>query len=173
MYKRRKIKKLGRKTAHRKSLLRNLVISLFTHGYVETTSVKAKALRREAETVSNKYTKMADKLTRRRELAQYFGNNDKALENFESLAKDVRVSIVKTRFRDGDKAEMSKVIVLGLDKKSAKIATKKKETKVDSASKKKKDQGKLDSKAKKGGIADTVKQAFSGSKERARSRSGL
>jgi len=42
-------KKLGRSTAHRKSLRRNLVTSLFYNGYVETTQAKAKAVQGYAE----------------------------------------------------------------------------------------------------------------------------
>ncbi|MFO7743027.1 MAG: 50S ribosomal protein L17 [Anaerolineae bacterium] len=42
-------KKLGRSSAHRKSLRRNLVTSLFYNGYVETTEAKAKAVQGYAE----------------------------------------------------------------------------------------------------------------------------
>ncbi|MBS3783058.1 MAG: 50S ribosomal protein L17 [Anaerolineae bacterium] len=42
-------KKLGRSSAHRKSLRRNLVTSLFYNGYIETTEAKAKAVRGYAE----------------------------------------------------------------------------------------------------------------------------
>ena len=42
-------KKLGRDSAHRKALRRNLVTSLFYNGYVETTEAKAKAVRGYAE----------------------------------------------------------------------------------------------------------------------------
>lgn len=42
-------KKLGRSSAHRKSLRRNLVTSLFQNGYVETTEAKAKAIQPYAE----------------------------------------------------------------------------------------------------------------------------
>ena len=38
-------RKLGRTSAHRKSLLANLSISLIEHGKIETTAVKAKELR--------------------------------------------------------------------------------------------------------------------------------
>jgi large subunit ribosomal protein L17 len=44
-------KKLGRTSAHRKSLRRNLVTSLFRHGYIETTEAKAKAVQGYAEKV--------------------------------------------------------------------------------------------------------------------------
>jgi large subunit ribosomal protein L17 len=43
------IKKLGRTGAHRRALLRNLATALFRHERIETTEVKAKALRSYAE----------------------------------------------------------------------------------------------------------------------------
>jgi len=45
----KKVKKLGRDTEHRRALLRNQVISLFTHGKIKTTLQKAKETRRWAE----------------------------------------------------------------------------------------------------------------------------
>ncbi len=42
-------RKLGRTSAHRKAMLRNLVCSLFEHGRVQTTVPKAKEARRLAE----------------------------------------------------------------------------------------------------------------------------
>lgn len=42
-------KKLGRSSAHRRSLRRNLVTSLFYNGYVETTEAKAKAVQGYSE----------------------------------------------------------------------------------------------------------------------------
>ena len=38
-------RKLGRQTAHRKMLLRNMVTSLFEHGRISTTEAKAKEIR--------------------------------------------------------------------------------------------------------------------------------
>jgi large subunit ribosomal protein L17 len=43
------IKKLGRTGAHRLALLRNLATALFRHERIETTEVKAKALRSYAD----------------------------------------------------------------------------------------------------------------------------
>lgn len=45
MRKRKKQKKLSRKYAHRKSLLRNLSQELIKHGKIKTTLAKARALR--------------------------------------------------------------------------------------------------------------------------------
>jgi len=46
---RNKIKKLGRDAEHRRALMRNQVISLFTYGKIRTTLQKAKETRRYAE----------------------------------------------------------------------------------------------------------------------------
>ncbi len=45
----KKTPKLGRDSAHRKALLRNLATELFRHERIETTLAKAKALRRVAD----------------------------------------------------------------------------------------------------------------------------
>jgi large subunit ribosomal protein L17 len=45
----RKGRKLGRTSAHRKAMLDNMVISLFRHERIETTEPKSKELRRTAE----------------------------------------------------------------------------------------------------------------------------
>ena len=42
-------RKLGRPTAHRKSMLRNLVTDLLREGRIQTTDTRAKEARREAE----------------------------------------------------------------------------------------------------------------------------
>ena len=42
-------KRLGRGTAHRKALFRNLVTELFRHEQIRTTEAKAKAIRPQAE----------------------------------------------------------------------------------------------------------------------------
>jgi large subunit ribosomal protein L17 len=42
-------RKLGRTTAHRKAMIRNMIISLFTYGRITTTLEKAKECRRLAE----------------------------------------------------------------------------------------------------------------------------
>ena len=42
-------RKLGRPSAHRKSMLRNLVTDLFREGRIQTTDCRAKETRRQAE----------------------------------------------------------------------------------------------------------------------------
>ena len=45
----RKGRKLGRTSAHRKAMLANMVVSLFQHEKIKTTEPKSKELRRTAE----------------------------------------------------------------------------------------------------------------------------
>ena len=45
----RKGRKLGRTSAHRKAMLNNMVVSLFKHERIKTTEPKSKELRRTAE----------------------------------------------------------------------------------------------------------------------------
>lgn len=45
----RKGRKLGRTSAHRKAMLNNMVVSLFQHERIKTTEPKSKELRRTAE----------------------------------------------------------------------------------------------------------------------------
>ena len=47
-------RRLGRTPSHRWAMLRNMVTSLFEHGRIETTLVKAKELRRVAEKMITK-----------------------------------------------------------------------------------------------------------------------
>ena len=54
MYKRKSIKKLGRTHSHRKALIKNLLRSILKSGYIQTSSVKAKVLRGELESIFNK-----------------------------------------------------------------------------------------------------------------------
>lgn len=53
-------KKFGRNSSHRKAMMRNLVTSLFVHERVKTTDTKAKELRRVAERLVTKATRVSD-----------------------------------------------------------------------------------------------------------------
>lgn len=53
---------LGRKSAHRKAMYRNMVTSLFEHGRIKTTEAKAKELRRFAEKTISKSLRVRDLL---------------------------------------------------------------------------------------------------------------
>jgi large subunit ribosomal protein L17 len=105
--------KLGRTKSHREALVRNQMRSLFTSGYVVTTTTKAKVLKQTAESFLSKVDGESLDITRK--MHSVLGNKDLVKKCIDYLAKgEKKVSIVKVSFRDGDSAEMSKVTLLVL-----------------------------------------------------------
>lgn len=119
-------KKLGRDSAHRKALFRNMVTSLLKHEQIETTSAKAKQLRPVAEKMLT-LAKRGDLHARRQAMAFV---RDKAVVH--SLFGELKdrfldrqggyVRIVKKGNRKGDGAPVSVIQFLPEDevKKKAK-----------------------------------------------------
>ena len=66
-------RKLGRNTAHRKAMWRNMAVSLFTHGQITTTVPKAKALKPFVEKLITA-AKKGDLASRRRVIAALGSN---------------------------------------------------------------------------------------------------
>jgi len=104
-------RKLGRDTAHRKAMLRNLVTSLIEHGRVQTTDAKAKEARRVAEkliTLARQGT-----LHARRQALAYVRGRDAVARLFEVVAPRYQdrpggyTRIVKLGYRRGDNAPVS------------------------------------------------------------------
>lgn len=56
-------RKFGRNTSHRKAMFRNLAGNLILHERIETTEAKAKELRRIAERLVTRATRLGDDLT--------------------------------------------------------------------------------------------------------------
>jgi large subunit ribosomal protein L17 len=105
-----KLNNLGRKTAHRKSMLANMASSLILHKRIATTVAKAKALRMYVEPL---LTKSKDDSTHsRRTVFAYL----KSKEAVDMLFKDISTKIadrpggytriLKTGTRLGDNADM-------------------------------------------------------------------
>lgn len=106
-----KINNLGRKTAHRHALLRNLSIGLIQHKRIRTTVAKAKALRTFIEPL---ITKSKTNTTHsRRVVFSYLQNKEAVKEIFGAIADKVAnrpggyVRIIKTGFRRNDGSEMA------------------------------------------------------------------
>src|SRR5919108_3330868 len=76
--------KLGRNTAHRRALLRNLVTSLILEERVETTLPKAKAMRPQVEKMIT-LGKRGD-LSARRQAASYLMTRDAVSKLFDTVA---------------------------------------------------------------------------------------
>ena len=103
--------KLGRTSAHRSALFRNLVTSLFEHERVETTDAKAKAVRRIADRMVT-LGKRGDLHARRQALA-VLRSRDVTAKVFGEIAERFRARpggytrVMKVRTRVGDAASMS------------------------------------------------------------------
>ena len=103
--------KLGRTSAHRKALLRNLVTALLDHERIETTDAKARELRRVADRMIT-LGKRGDLHARRQALA-VIRSREVTGKVFGDLAERFRsrpggyTRVVKTRIRPGDCAPLS------------------------------------------------------------------
>ena len=103
-------KKLGRPSAHRKSMLRNLVTDLFKYGRIQTTQDRAKETRRIAEKMIT-LAKRGDLHARRQALAYLF-DESVVTKLFEDIAPKYAdrnggyTRVLKLGPRQGDNAEV-------------------------------------------------------------------
>ena len=127
MRKRNKQPKLGRDTAHRKALLRNLSQELFKHGRIVTTLAKAKALRPYVEPLVTR-AKLGG-VQAERMLAKVFYDRavvDKAVGEVGPSFKDRNggyTRIIKIGKRPGDNVEEA-MIAFVVNEKDAKASKK-------------------------------------------------
>jgi large subunit ribosomal protein L17 len=109
----KKFNHLSRTEAHRKALMRNLSIALFTHKRINTTLAKAKALRKVAEPLITKAKN--NTMHSRRLVFSFLQNKDAVKELFEVVGPKVGdrpggyLRVIKTGFRKGDSAEMAMI----------------------------------------------------------------
>ncbi len=105
----KKFNHLGRKTAHRSSLLANMTISLIFHKRINTTLAKAKALRVYAEPIINRAKE--DTMANRRLVFSYLQNKEAVKILFQEIAEKIGkrpggyTRILKTGNRLGDNAQ--------------------------------------------------------------------
>lgn len=174
MYKRINLKKLGRTHSHRKALKQNQVRSILESGKVRTSSVKAKVLRGELESLLNlvRGTKDGD-ISLIRRLNEILGKEELVKKAMELGKKEsTKVTVKKVGYRAGDNTQESVVEIVGFKGKK-KVA--KKDVKVE---KKEEVQEKKESVEKKKSFANLGAKSVSKKveplkKERAKSRSGL
>lgn len=111
--------KLGRTSAHRKALFRNLVTSLMLYEKIETTLAKAKELRRIADrmvTLGKRGT-----LSTRRRAAEYIKDKDVLKKIFDVIAKRYAerrggyTRIYRVGFRKGDAAKLAVIELVDRD----------------------------------------------------------
>jgi len=122
--------KLGRTTSHRRSLLRNMVTSLIMEERIETTAIKAKAVRPQVEKMIT-LGKRGD-LAARRQAAAFLMTDESVKKLFDTVAPRFGdrnggyVRIVRTGWQKGDGTEKAFIELLGseqvLDEKRQKRA---------------------------------------------------
>ena len=106
-------RKLGRTAEHREALLRNMAISLFRHGRINTTTEKAKELRPFAERLIT-LAKRGD-LHARRLAARDIADRDVLVQLFDSIAPRFAerpggyTRVLKLGHRRGDGAELAMI----------------------------------------------------------------
>ena len=108
-----KLNHLGRKTAHRKSLMRNLSCQLIEHKRIVTTLAKAKALRIFVEPLLTKSKE--DTTHQRRMLFSYLQNKEAIKELYDVVSAKIAdrpggyTRIIKLERRLGDAADMAMI----------------------------------------------------------------
>lgn len=106
----KKVKRLGRTSAHRKAMLSNMAASLIEHKRIKTTLAKGKALRMYVEPLITK--SKTDTTHNRRIVFRYLQNKYAVKELFDNVSQKIGdrpggyTRILKTGFRYGDNAEM-------------------------------------------------------------------
>ncbi len=106
-------KSLGRYSSHRKSMFYNMVNSMIMGGYITTTVVKAKELRRYLEPMVT--LAKTDSVSLRRLAFSVLRNRDAVTKLFTELAPKFKerpggyVRVLKSGFRAGDSAPMAYV----------------------------------------------------------------
>jgi len=117
-------KKLGRKTAHRISMFRNMVTSFLDKERIRTTLPRARALRPIAERMITLGKR--ESLHARRQALAYIRDPGVVAKLFGTLAPRFAqrpggyTRIIRVGFRDGDGAQMAILEMLGSEFKSAK-----------------------------------------------------
>ena len=107
-------RKLGRPTAHRKAMLRNLVTDLFREGRIQTTEHRAKEAGREAEKLITlaKNTTKDTVVKNRRQAAEFIFDDDVVAKLFDEIGPKYEsrnggyTRILKLGPRRGDAAEV-------------------------------------------------------------------
>ncbi|HLV14124.1 MAG TPA: 50S ribosomal protein L17 [Xanthomarina sp.] len=109
----RKVNHLGRKTAHRKSMLANMACSLIEHKRINTTVAKAKALRQFVEPLITKSKE--DTTHNRRIVMSRLRQKEAVVELFRDVAPKIAdrpggyTRIIKLGNRLGDNADMAMI----------------------------------------------------------------
>ncbi len=137
----KKFNHLGRKSAHRDAMLSNMATSLIMHKRINTTTAKAKALKKYVEPLLTKAKE--DSTHSRRTVFSYLQNKEAVTELFREIAQKIAnrpggyTRIIRTGFRLGDAAEMCFIELVDYNENMLKQKTAKKTTRTRRSSKKK------------------------------------
>ena len=137
----KKFNHLGRKTAHRDAMLSNMATSLIMHKRINTTTAKAKALRKYIEPLLTKAKE--DSTHSRRTVFTYLQNKEAVTELFREISQKIAnrpggyTRIIRTGFRLGDAAEMCFIELVDYNENMLKQKTTKKATRTRRSGKKK------------------------------------
>lgn len=116
-------RKLGRKSAHRGALYRNMSASLVKHELIKTTVPKAKELRRFIEPLIT--ASKVDNLAQRRLVYNRLRNLDAVHKLFATLGPRYKsrqggyLRIIKCGYRDGDSAPMAYIELVDREAEAA------------------------------------------------------
>ncbi len=116
---RKKVFKIGRSTSHRKAMIANMLTSLFTHGRIKTTVVRAKELSRQAQKMIT-LAKAGD-LHQRRQAISVVRDLDAVRELFDNIAPTFKdrnggyTRVLRLGKRKGDNAELALVELVGFE----------------------------------------------------------
>jgi large subunit ribosomal protein L17 len=116
-------RKLNRTSAHRKALMRNLVLSLIQYGRLKTTDAKAKELRRWADRMVT-LGKRGDLAAHRRAYA-FLGSHGAVKKLFDEIAPRFKerpggyTRVIKYGVRRGDAAPVSVIEFTGASEAAA------------------------------------------------------
>ena len=128
----KKVMHLGRKTAHRKSMLSNMACSLIEHKRINTTVTKAKALKQFVEPIITKAK--SDTTHNRRLVFSSLRDKETVTELFRDIAKKVGdrpggyTRIIKLGNRLGDNASMAMIELVDYNEVYKSEASEKKKT---------------------------------------------
>ena len=127
----KKVKHLGRKTAHRKSMLANMSCSLIEHKRINTTLTKAKALKQFIEPIITK--SKADTTHNRRLAFSSLRDKNAVAELFREVAKKIGdrpggyTRVIKLGNRLGDNSSMAMIELVDFNEVyKSEVKTKKK-----------------------------------------------
>jgi large subunit ribosomal protein L17 len=136
----KKFNHLGRKSAHRDAMLSNMACSLIMHKRINTTTAKAKALKKYVEPLLTKAKE--DSTHSRRMVFTELQSKEAVTELFREVSQKIAnraggyTRIIRTGFRLGDAAEMCFIELVDYNENMLKQKTAKKSTRTRRSAKK-------------------------------------